>query len=52
MHLGEGKFYCKRMREFIKVAKDLEVKEISKGVKIPNVEEDVAEENVMDDNSL
>ena len=29
MYLGEGKFYYKRMAEFIKVAKDLEVKDIS-----------------------
>ena len=28
MYLGEGKFYQERMREFVKVAKDLEVKEI------------------------
>merc|ERR1739844_414689 len=45
MYLGEGKFYYERMGEFIKVAKDLEVKEISKGVEMPNVEEDVMEEN-------
>ena len=48
MYLGEGKFYYERMGEFVKVAKDLEVKEISKGVEIPNVEEDVTEETVMD----
>ena len=30
MYLGEGKFYQERMGEFIKVAKDLEVKDISK----------------------
>ena len=47
MHLGEGKFYCKRMREFIKVAKDLEVKEISKGVEIPNVQDNITEETVI-----
>ena len=29
MYLGEGRFYHERMREFIKVAQDLEVKEIS-----------------------
>ena len=29
--------YFERMGEFIKVAKDLEVKEISKGVEIPNI---------------
>merc|ERR1711949_85852 len=28
MYLGEGKFYYERMGEFLKVAKDLEVKEI------------------------
>ena len=28
MYFGEGKFYYERMGEFIKVAKDLEVKEI------------------------
>ena len=37
------------MAEFIKVAKDLEVKEISKGAKIPNMEEVVMEETVMDE---
>ena len=50
MYLGEGRFYYERMGEFIKVAKDLEVKEISKGVEIPSNEEaDVTEETVMDD---
>ena len=50
MYLGEGRFYYERMGEFIKVAKDLEVKEISKGVEIPNLKEDVTvEENVFDD---
>ena len=43
MYLGEGKFYYERMAEFIKVAKDLEVKEISKGVELPNMEEIVTE---------
>ena len=32
MYLGEGKLYQERMGEFIKVAKDLEVKEMSDGV--------------------
>ncbi len=41
MYLVEGKFYYERIGEFIKVAKDLEVKEISKGVEIPNLKEDV-----------
>merc|ERR1712150_50939 len=49
MYLGEGKFYYERMGEFIKVAKDLEVKEISKGVEMQNEEQDVTEESVMDD---
>ena len=49
MYLGEGKFYYERMAEFIKVAKDLEVKEISKGVELPNVEEVVMEETIMDE---
>ena len=39
MYLGEGRFYYERMGEFIKVAKDLEVKEISKGVEMQNEEE-------------
>ena len=34
MYLGEGRFYHERMGEFIKVAKDLEVKAISDGVEI------------------
>ena len=49
MYLGEGKFYYERMGEFLKVAKDLEVKEISKGVEMQNEEEDDTEETVMDD---
>ena len=35
MYLGEGKFYYERMGEFIKVAKDLEIKEICDGVEMP-----------------
>ena len=49
MYHGEGRFYYERMEEFIKAAKDLEVKEISKGVEIPKKEEFVTEEPVMDD---
>merc|ERR1711981_24422 len=49
MYLGEGRFYYERMGEFLKVAKDLEVKEISKGVEMQNEEEDVTEETVVDD---
>ena len=48
MYLGEGKFYYERMGEFLKVAKDLEVKEISKGVEMQNEEEEVTEETVVD----
>ena len=47
MYLGEGRFYYERMGEFIKVAKDLEVKEISKGVEIPNLKEDIPKETVI-----
>ena len=52
MYLGEGKFYHERMREFIKVAQDLEVKEISDGVELPseeaveNVEENIPQEEI------
>ena len=47
MYLGEGKFYHERMREFIKVAQDLEVKEISDGVELPSEEaEETIEENI------
>merc|ERR1719347_424285 len=47
MYLGEGKFYHERMREFIKVAQDLEVREISDGVELPSEEaEETVEENI------
>merc|ERR1711997_1027396 len=49
MYLGEGRFYYERMGVFIKVAKDLEVNEISKGVEIPNEEEVISEENFIDE---
>ena len=55
MYLGEGKFYHERMREFIKVAQDLEVKEISDGVELPSeetketVEENIPEEEIEQD---
>ena len=42
MYLGEGRFYHERMGEFIKVAQDLEVKEISDGVEMGSGEEDVS----------
>ena len=45
MYLGEGKFYHERMKEFIKVAKDLEVKDICDGLELPS---DEAEEAVED----
>ena len=38
MYLGEARFYHERMREFVKVAQDLEVKEISDGVELPSEE--------------
>ena len=49
MYLGEGKFYQERMGEFIKVAKDLEVKEISKGVEMPGEGEDIIDDNITED---
>ena len=50
MYLGEGKFYQERMGEFIKVAKDLEVKEISKGVEMPGDNEDIIEDDIPENN--
>ena len=48
MYLGEGKFYYERMREFIEVAQDLEVKEISDGVELSSEEaEETVEENIL-----
>ena len=48
MYLGEGRCFYERMGEFIKVAKDLEINEISKkGLVIPKEEEDITEEAVM-----
>ena len=43
MYLGEGRFYHERMREFIKVAQDLEVKEIRDGVEMGSGEEENVE---------
>ena len=36
MYLGEARFYCGRLRKFLKVAQELEVKEISDGVVLGN----------------
>merc|ERR1711994_665363 len=49
MYLGEGRFYHERMGEFIKVAQDLEVKEIRDGVEMGSGEEETVEENVTED---
>ena len=38
MYLGEARFYYERMEQFIKVAKDLEVKEISKSADVKTYE--------------
>ena len=47
MYLGEGRFYHESLREFIKVAQDLEVKEISEGVELPSEEaEETVGENI------
>ena len=48
MYLGEGKFYQERMGEFIKVAKDLEVKEIIEAVEMPGEEEDIIEYDIQE----
>ena len=48
MYLGEARFYNERIREFIKVAKDLEVQEISKGLEVTDDVEDITEEAVID----
>ena len=49
MYLGEGRFYKQRMEEFLKVAKDLEVKHISGLVEIHNEEQDITDETLMDE---
>ena len=45
MYLGEAKFYQERMGEFIQVAKDLELKEISEGLDITDFESEVTLKN-------
>ena len=45
MYLGEVKFYYERMGEFVKIARELEVK----GVEIQNTEEDITLVSVTDD---
>ena len=45
MYLGEGRFYYERMGEFMQVAKDLEVKEISNGVEMPSCKESFIQES-------
>ena len=40
MYLGEGKLYYERMGELIKVAKNLEVTEISNGMELPTKEDE------------
>ena len=42
MYLGDGTFYYERLEEFMKVAKYLEVKEISKGMENPNDMKEIA----------
>ena len=49
MYLGEGRFYHERMGEFIKVAQDLEVKEISDGVEMGSGEEETVEDHIIED---
>ena len=52
MYLGEGKFYYERMGEFLKVAKDLEVKGISNISEKSHEEEDVIETNAIVDEEV
>ena len=47
MYLGEGRFYKERMGEFLKVAKDLEVKDIN-NINIQNIKEDITKKNIED----
>ena len=55
MYLGEGKVYHERMKEFIHVAQDLDVKEISDCVELRSekteetVEENIPEEEIEED---
>ena len=49
MYLGEGRFYHERMGEFIKVAQDLEVKQISDGLEMGGEEEVNIHEKIPDD---
>ena len=45
MYLGKATFYESRMEEFLKVANDLEIKEISNGVEIQDSKPTVDETN-------
>ena len=47
VYLGEGRFYPERMGEFIKVAKDLKVKEISNGVETQAEKEEIKVEETV-----
>ena len=49
MYLGEGRCYYERIEEFIKVSKNLEVKEISNGAELDIEEQDIKREDVLDD---
>ena len=49
MYLGEATFYHERMGEFIKVAQDLEVKQISDGLEMGGEEEVNIHEKIPDD---
>ena len=48
MYLGEARFYHERMGEFFKVAKDLEVKEISDGVEMGSGKKETVNESFPD----
>ena len=48
IYLGEARFYEERMNEFIKVSKDLEIKDLSTGIEM----NDQAEDRSNEDNNL
>ena len=52
MYLGEGKCFYERMGEFVKVVKNLEIKEISKGLEMKNEEETFTEGTVIDEEDI
>ena len=48
MYLGEAKFYEERMNDFIMVAKNLEIKELSKGIESSESQNDDPSEETIE----